>query len=466
MPRKELVVQPILNYHLFQRREQTSWRPWGGFHNQADIEQEKKRIQSELAEITKQSDFSIKMLPLEEVSSVEQAEALAKKPADVRLIYAATGDLSEIEKLISTDNNTILFIRHKSGPVYLWYEIAHPRLLRKTVDVYGQPGLDTDDAVVDKLEDVVWRLRSFYALKNTLGSKIVAVGNASGWGAGGQAAPRIAVDKWKLDIQAVSYDDLAQRLGAAKKDNNRIKKAMARADDYLKTSGTELQTDRGFVERSFLLTDVFEDLMLEVGAPAITVNHCMGTIMPICETTACLTLSVINDSGEMAFCESDFVVIPSGLLLHHISGLPVFLQDPTYPHHGTVTVAHCTAPRKMDGEHPEPTLIQTHFESDYGAAPKVEMKLGQYVTVIDPDFEDEKWLGFGGTIVDNPNMDICRAQIDIDIDGDWERLVAEMRGFHWMLCYGDFRQETGYALKKLGIDWVDVSKGTEGARTV
>jgi L-fucose isomerase-like protein len=182
----------------------------------------------------------------------------------------------------------------------------------------------------------------------------------------------------------------------------------------------------------------------------------MGTIMPISETSACLPLNLLNDDGYMAFCESDFVVIPSGILLHYISGKPVFLNDPTYPHDGLVTQAHCTAPRRMDGQHLEPVRILTHFESDYGAAPKVEMKKGQRVTNLVPDFAVHKWVGFEGEIVDNPFLAICRSQIDVQIKGDTNKLLEEMKGFHWMTCYGDYLRETGYALKKVGVDWLKV----------
>ena len=124
--------------------------------------------------------------------------------------------------------------------------------------------------------------------------------------------------------------------------------------------------------------------------------------MPMAETTACLPLSLLNDDGYLAFCESDFVVIPSGILLANISGRPMFLNDPTYPHDGVITLAHCTGPRKMDGKTLEPARILTHFESDYGAAPKVEMRKGQKVTNIIPDFAAERWVGFVGEIVDAP----------------------------------------------------------------
>jgi L-fucose isomerase-like protein len=182
----------------------------------------------------------------------------------------------------------------------------------------------------------------------------------------------------------------------------------------------------------------------------------MGTIMPMSQTTACLPLSLLNDAGYLAFCESDFVVIPSGILLHYISGRPVFLNDPTFPHDKIVTLAHCTAPRKMDGRHAEPARILTHFESDYGAAPKVEMRIGQKVTNIAPDFSFKRWVGFDGKIIGNPFMAICRSQIDVEINGGSDRLMEMMQGFHWMTCYGDYMRETGYALQKLGIEWMNV----------
>jgi L-fucose isomerase-like protein len=161
----------------------------------------------------------------------------------------------------------------------------------------------------------------------------------------------------------------------------------------------------------------------------------------------------LNDAGYLLFCESDFVVIPSGVLLANISGKPVFLNDPTYPHDGLITLAHCTAPRRMDGKKLEPARIMTHFESDYGAAPKVEMHKGQKVTNIAPDFLIKRWVGLTGVVVDAPFMDVCRSQIDIRFACDSKTLAERMPGFHWMVCYGDYMRELEYSLKKVGIEW-------------
>jgi hypothetical protein len=66
-------------------------------------------------------------------------------------------------------------------------------------------------------------------------------------------------------------------------------------------------------------------------------------------------------------------------------------------------------------------------------------------------------VGFEGTIVGNPFHAICRSQIDVKIHGDCDALVEEMRGFHWMMSYGSYMRECGYALKKVGVDFQDVS---------
>jgi hypothetical protein len=105
----------------------------------------------------------------------------------------------------------------------------------------------------------------------------------------------------------------------------------------------------------------------------------------------------------------------------------------------------------MDGKKSEPARILTHFESDYGAAPKVEMLVGQIVTNIMSDFKFERNVGLKGKIIDNPMLDICRSQIDISFDCDSKKVAEQMPGFHWITVYGDYLNEAGYALKKMGI---------------
>jgi len=306
--------------------------------------------------------------------------------------------------------------------------------------------------VIDSQDEILWRLRALAGLKNTVGSKILTIGGSGAWAQPLEKVMKVVKEKYKLDIQDVSYDELGSLIEAAKNDKETISGAKIRAGEYLNIRGTKLETKREFVENCFVLEEVFIRLMEKFGCRSITVNNCMGTIMPLAESTACLTLSLLNDAGYLAFCESDFVVVPSGILLGNITGKPVFLNDPTYPHDKTITLAHCTAPRRMDGKKLEPARLLTHFESDYGAAPKVEMLIGQPVTNIMPDFEFRRNVGLTGKIIDNPMLDICRSQIDISFDCDSKKVAEQMPGFHWNTVYGDYMKETAYALKKIGIE--------------
>ncbi len=446
--RQPLKVQPVLVYSTPKRREARSWREWGAIQTEQDAAAEKARIGREVAAL---ASPRVEFLPLAAVRTPEEAAAVARGPQDLTLIYAAGGNVKLHEAIAVPEKWNIMFLRHRSGPVYLWYEIASPRFLRKTVDEYGQPGMDSQDVVVDSQEELAWRINALAGLKNTLGKRIVAVGGPGGWGVGGRAAPGFAREIWKMDIQTVSYEDLGGMIAAARDNAALVRKAHADAEAYLKQDGTTLETERHFVLDAFVLTEVFRQVLDQARTDAITINSCMGTIMPISRTTACLPLSLLNDDGYMAFCESDFVVIPAGILLRYIADKPVFLNDPTFPHDGVVTIAHCTAPRRMDGRRAEPARILTHFESDYGAAPKVEMRKGERVTNLVPGFGGRNYVGFEGQVVDNPFLPICRAQVDISVEGDCDKLAREMVGFHWITSYGSHLKECAYALKKAGV---------------
>jgi hypothetical protein len=452
-----LRVQPIFIYEPYERREAISWRWTGGIQSEQEAGEERERIRRELDEMVSSADFPIQVLPLVTVQNVDQAAVMAKGNYDVLIMYAARRNRPVMEALASTDKWNLIFVRHQSGPTYYMYIGVHTHFLRKTRDEYGQPGMDIQDVVVDRHAEILWRLRALYGLKNILGKRIVAVGGPGGWGADGEKAPDRAREIWRLDIRTVSYPDLAERIKKARQNDELAQRCRSEADKYLKQKGVSLHTSKDFVYKAFLLCEVFRDLLDEAQTDAITINDCMSTIMPISQTTACLPLTLLNDDGYVAFCESDFVAIPSGILLRYISGKPVFLCNPSFPHDGIVTVSHCTAPRRMDGKRLEPVKILTHYESDYGAAPKVDMRKGQQITVLDPDFAGRRWLGFEGEILDAPFYPICRSQLDVRIKGDWNRLTQETRGFHWMVCYDGYLRETGYALKKAGVDWLKLS---------
>jgi len=104
-------------------------------------------------------------------------------------------------------------------------------------------------------------------------------------------------------------------------------------------------------------------------------------------------LSWLNDEGYMAYCESDFVIVP----------------------------------------------------------------IGQVVCAISPEYATGRWVGIKAIVRDNPDFAICRSQQDVELQGDWRRLIRETRDSHWMMVYGDYLRDAGYAARKIGLTWENAS---------
>jgi L-fucose isomerase-like protein len=442
----DLVVQPVLTHNVSHRRERRSWRNWGGVQTEEAAKKEAARISQELNELCKSADFGVRTLPLAKVANKQHVGDLKDVEADVLLVYAAGGGTDTLNELAALNKSLIIFVRKHSKPYYLWDEIVHARFLRSHTDNLSQPNSDFDDVAVDDNKEILWRLRALYGLKNTLGRRIVCIGGPGGWSF--PRAPELARERFGLDMVTVPIPELNSMIEAARKNPELMTQCNREGKNYLSKGRVTLNTTEEAVTEAFLLKKLFHDLMAKSEAFAITVRGCMGSyagIMP------CLTLTLINDAGYMAYCEGDFVVIPSGILMHYICGKPTYFCNPTYPHKGRMVFAHCTAPRRMDGKILEPVEIVTHYESDHGAATHVAFRKGQILTIIKPDFEAKNWLALTGKIIGTPWLPTCRAQVEVELDADTQDVLQNLRGFHCMLAYGDCTREVAYAAKKVGI---------------
>jgi len=442
----DLVVQPVLTYDVSHRREGRSWRNWGGVQTEEAAKKEATRISQELNELCRSADFGVRALPLAKVADKQQVSTLKTVKADVLLIYAAGGGTDTLNELAALNKSLIIFVRKHSKPYYLWDEIVHSRFLRSHTDNLRQPNADFNDVAVDDNEEILWRLRALFGLKNILGRRIICIGGPGGWSF--PKAPELARERFGLDMVTVPIPELNSMIEAGRKNKELMAQCRQEGKNYLGTSFVSLRTTKEAVTEAFLLRKLFHDLMARSEAFAVTVRGCMGSyagIMP------CLTLTLTNDAGYMAYCEGDFVVIPSGILMHYICGKPTYLCNPTYPHKGRMLFAHCTAPRRMDGKSLEPVEIVTHYESDHGAATHVAFRKGQVLTIIKPDFEAKHWLALTGKIIDTPWLPTCRAQVEVELGADTQEVLQNLRGFHCMLAYGDYTREVAYAAKKVGI---------------
>jgi len=115
--RRPLKVKPILSYEIPVRRNQTSWRSWGGIQTRADVDEEFGRIRGELEKIRSAADFPVEFLPLSGVRKAADLSSLSDLAgSDVILLYAAGGWMDVFDTLGGTGKDMIIFCRHRSGP--------------------------------------------------------------------------------------------------------------------------------------------------------------------------------------------------------------------------------------------------------------------------------------------------------------------------------------------------------------
>lgn len=226
-----LKLQPVLVYSLSRRplRPRSSWRPWGGFETEKDVEDELSKIGAEVSQLKGLCKFPIEVLPTEKVRNPNEAQALKESKADVFLIYAAGAWVDTYQALVELGKWSIIFVRFKSGRYYLWHEIVHPRFLRKHTDQLMQTAVGYEDVVVDDIKEVAWRLHALYGLKNALNRKIVCIGGAGAW-AGGAPVVERAKQLWKFDMIVVPIPDLVKLIEEKRKDPAVMEMANLRVD--------------------------------------------------------------------------------------------------------------------------------------------------------------------------------------------------------------------------------------------
>ncbi|MCX6262240.1 MAG: hypothetical protein NTY95_15660 [Bacteroidia bacterium] len=101
--RQPLVVKPVFTYEIPERKEQTSWRSWGGIQTEKDANEEISRIQEELKTLSTQADFPISFLPVSAVRTIEDLNKIEDlKSPDMYLVYPAGGGMNMFDFLNKT----------------------------------------------------------------------------------------------------------------------------------------------------------------------------------------------------------------------------------------------------------------------------------------------------------------------------------------------------------------------------
>jgi len=159
----------------------------------------------------------------------------------------------------------------------------------------------------------------------------------------------------------------------------------------------------------------------------------------------CLAFMQLLDEGTTGGCEADVFPALTELLSSYLLGRPGFLHNPIYDTTRNLYAgAHCKAPSRMAGFDvpPDPYVIRSHHEADYGAVPQVLFKENQPATLWRFLSPDTIMLATGSILrnIDNHPADGvggCRCAFEMALDDVQD--VRDVRGHHKILTYGNHR---------------------------
>ena len=156
-------------------------------------------------------------------------------------------------------------------------------------------------------------------------------------------------------------------------------------------------------------------------------------------TTACLSLSLLNKDRVIGTCEGDIPTLITMHILNKVTNKVGFQANPSRIdiENKRIVFAHCTLPLDM----PTSYSFNTHFESNIGVAIKGELK-EEEITIFKLSRNLKDYVLLKGRIIRNLNEDnLCRTQIEVSIDENIEYFLNRPYGNHHVIIYGDHTKE-------------------------
>ena len=157
----------------------------------------------------------------------------------------------------------------------------------------------------------------------------------------------------------------------------------------------------------------------------------------------CVPLSLAADNGIVSSCEGDILNTVSMMILHLLSGRVVSYGDSINHTQNTVKLSSCGfLPFSMGVSGTQmiqpfmPNRGFTGIQTSFVMRP-------ERVTVLRliEDIGSYHILYFTGTGLVTQMRDGFMPALDIDLDGDIEKLLENYSGQHYAVCYGDVSQE-------------------------
>jgi L-fucose isomerase-like protein len=157
------------------------------------------------------------------------------------------------------------------------------------------------------------------------------------------------------------------------------------------------------------------------------------------QTSGCVALAELNDSGIVAGCEGDVAATVAMLLARELLDRPSWIANPARidVESGHLLLAHCTVAPSMV----EDLELHTHFESGLGIGLRGTFAPGPVTLLrLGGDRLERHWFAEGQVVASGDAPDLCRTQVTLHVDDPLDVLLDDPLGNHVVMVQGHHRR--------------------------
>jgi L-fucose isomerase-like protein len=393
-----------------------------------------KDIRNKICDVLKDVQ-GLKVLGL--ITDTKSVEAEIKE--DGCIIAVATGGTERLIKTLSdrTDKPILLWAHPSNNSLASSLEVFS---VLKNTRLFYSP---IDSRSVKEIRSFIQVCEAINALES---SKIGIVGGTSEWIL--TSPDEKEIKRFGPELIKIETEDL---IGEMKEIDCEKAKSLSK----------KLKKQFGRVEVSE--NDILEAVRVYLAMKRLVSKHDLSAITIRCfdllnhNCTACLGMSLCNDEGLVAGCEGDLQATLTMMVVSFLSGNVCWMANIARidKDKNTVTLAHCTIGTRMITDLSKATLLP-HMESGKGVAVRGVLKKGRVTLVRLGGNLDRMLIARGETIRSDMQEQMCRTQVEVQLEGNVEDYLENALGNHQILAYGDLEQELLDFCKFKGIEAIRV----------
>lgn len=349
------------------------------------------------------------------------------KNCDVVIALVVTGGSEQLIIEAGFQGKPIIYIAHKflnSLPALLEAKPVVDSINSRSWFIFTT----VPDKAVDKASRILKGIRAALTLR---GRRLGLIGGISPWLVYSKVDPLVVKKKLGIIVEYITLNELIEEFKKVSP-NEVMGLAKEIIDKAYKVEVSENRIINALRLHAALRKTIDKHLL-----DSITIK-CFD-IIPVLNTTACLSLSLLNDRGIVAGCEGDIPATLTMIILNSVSGKPVFMGNPSIIDRNRLLIAHCTSPISLGYTY----TLRTHFETGKGVGIASHYKEDTVVTIarLAPTLDSIRVIK--GVIEKGAplsNMH-CRTQIWVKTNSHLDLILDKSTGNHYVLTIGDYLEE-------------------------